>query len=79
MIKYKGFPVAPAELESLILSCRDVVADVAVLGVYNEAEGTEVPRAYVIRQPAAKGVRSEMRQADAKAVMDLVAKRAAGL
>ena len=77
MIKYKGFPVAPAELESLILSCREVVADVAVLGVYNEAEGTEVPRAYVVRQPAAKGT-NRNDATDGKAITDLVAKRAAG-
>lgn len=45
MIKYKGLQVAPAELEALLLNHADIM-DAAVIGV--EAEGTEVPRAYVV-------------------------------
>jgi 4-coumarate--CoA ligase len=45
LIKYKGLQVAPAELEALLISHPDI-ADAAVIGV--EAEGTEVPRAYVV-------------------------------
>jgi 4-coumarate--CoA ligase len=45
LIKYKGIQVAPAELEALLISHPDI-ADAAVIGV--EAEGTEVPRAYVV-------------------------------
>ncbi|KAK7722711.1 hypothetical protein SLS57_004916 [Botryosphaeria dothidea] len=45
LIKYKGLQVAPAELEALLLNHADIM-DAAVIGV--EAEGTEVPRAYVV-------------------------------
>ncbi|MFC8347725.1 4-coumarate--CoA ligase family protein [Streptomyces sp. NPDC057280] len=51
LIKYKGFQVAPAELEALLLT-HPGIADAAVIGVYND-EGTEVPHAYVVRQPTA--------------------------
>ncbi|KZF26824.1 acetyl-CoA synthetase-like protein [Xylona heveae TC161] len=47
LIKYKGFQVAPAELEGL-LSSHPKVADVAVVGVHIPHEATEVPRAYVV-------------------------------
>ncbi|KAH8817224.1 4-coumarate-CoA ligase 2 [Xylogone sp. PMI_703] len=47
MIKYKGFQVAPAELEGLLAS-HPHVADVAVLGVWKEELASEVPRAYVV-------------------------------
>ncbi|MFP3991718.1 4-coumarate--CoA ligase family protein [Streptomyces sp. E11-3] len=49
LIKYKGYQVAPAELEALLLT-HPQVADAAVIGVY-EADGTEVPKAFVVRQP----------------------------
>ncbi|MEU3605153.1 AMP-binding protein [Streptomyces sp. NPDC035033] len=57
LIKYKGFQVAPAELEALLLT-HDGVADAAVVGV-TDAEGTEVPKAFVVRQPAAPGLTAE--------------------
>ncbi|ORY86967.1 4-coumarate-CoA ligase-like protein [Protomyces lactucae-debilis] len=46
LIKYKGLQVAPAELESLLLS-HDHIADVCVVGV--PFEDTEAPRAYVVK------------------------------
>jgi acyl-CoA synthetase (AMP-forming)/AMP-acid ligase II len=49
LIKYKGFQVAPAELEALLLTHPDV-ADVAVVGVADEDAG-ELPRAYVVLKP----------------------------
>ncbi|RVX72393.1 hypothetical protein B0A52_03581 [Exophiala mesophila] len=49
MIKYKGFQIAPAELESLLRQ-NPLVADVAVVGVEAIEKGTELPRAYVVRQ-----------------------------
>jgi len=52
LIKYKGFQVPPAELEGLLLS-HPSIEDVAVVGVYDKAQATEVPRAYVV---VAKGV-----------------------
>ncbi|MEU5278474.1 4-coumarate--CoA ligase family protein [Streptomyces asoensis] len=54
LIKYKGFQVAPAELEALLLT-HPGIADAAVIGVYND-EGNEVPHAYVVRQPTAPGL-----------------------
>ena len=51
LIKYKGFQVAPAELEALLLT-HPGIADAAVIGVYND-DNNEVPRAYVVRQPSA--------------------------
>jgi 4-coumarate--CoA ligase len=47
LIKYKGFQVAPAELEGL-LSTHPKVNDVAVIGLYDEGQATEIPRAYVV-------------------------------
>ncbi|KAK8056848.1 acetyl-CoA synthetase-like protein [Apiospora rasikravindrae] len=51
-IKYKGFQVAPAELEGVLLR-HEGVADVCVVGVHDQyqALATEVPRAYVVKAP----------------------------
>jgi acyl-CoA synthetase (AMP-forming)/AMP-acid ligase II len=49
LIKYKGYQVAPAELEALLLS-HPKVMDVACIGVRNE-EGEEVPKAFVVAAP----------------------------
>jgi acyl-CoA synthetase (AMP-forming)/AMP-acid ligase II len=46
LIKYKGFQVAPAELEALLLS-HPAVADVAVIPSPDEEAG-EVPKAFVV-------------------------------
>jgi acyl-CoA synthetase (AMP-forming)/AMP-acid ligase II len=54
LIKYKGFQVAPAELEALLLT-HPSIADAAVIGAYNE-DHNEVPHAFVVRQPAAVGL-----------------------
>ncbi|MFF0386085.1 4-coumarate--CoA ligase family protein [Streptomyces sp. NPDC004286] len=51
LIKYKGFQVAPAELEALLLT-HPGIADAAVIGVVND-EGNEAPHAFVVRQPTA--------------------------
>ena len=50
MIKYKGFQVAPAELEQLLLS-HPSVADAAVVGLPDDEAG-EVPQAFVVRRTA---------------------------
>ncbi|KAL8767745.1 MAG: hypothetical protein Q9209_005831 [Squamulea sp. 1 TL-2023] len=47
LIKYKGFQVPPAELEGLLAS-HPKADDVAVLGIYDRDQATEVPRAYVV-------------------------------
>jgi long-chain acyl-CoA synthetase len=46
MIKYKGFSVAPAQVESLLLE-HPAVADVAVIGKPSEQAG-EIPKAYIV-------------------------------
>ena len=46
LIKYKGMQVAPAELESVLLS-HPAVADAAVVPLADEACG-EIPRAFVV-------------------------------
>ncbi|OIK03983.1 4-coumarate--CoA ligase family protein [Streptomyces monashensis] len=51
LIKYKGFQVAPAELEALLLT-HPGIADAAVVGSYN-ADGNEVPHAFVVRRAGA--------------------------
>ncbi|GHB36905.1 AMP-dependent synthetase [Streptomyces viridiviolaceus] len=51
LIKYKGFQVAPAELEALLLT-HPGIADAAVIGAHDD-DGNEVPHAYVVRRPAA--------------------------
>ncbi|GAA3505656.1 hypothetical protein GCM10019016_127690 [Streptomyces prasinosporus] len=51
LIKYKGFQVAPAELEALLLT-HPGIADAAVVGVRDD-DGNEVPHAFVVRHPSA--------------------------
>ncbi|GGY94755.1 4-coumarate--CoA ligase family protein [Streptomyces poonensis] len=68
LIKYKGFQVAPAELEALLLT-HPGIADAAVIGTYND-DGNEVPHAHVVRQATAK----DLSEGD---VMTYVAERVA--
>ena len=46
LIKYKGFQVAPAELEAILIT-HPHVADCAVIGVPDEEAG-ELPKAFVV-------------------------------
>lgn len=46
LIKYKGYQVAPAELEAVLLS-NPAVADAAVIGI-KDAEAGEAPKAFVV-------------------------------
>lgn len=46
LIKYKGYQVAPAELEAVLIS-NPAVADAAVIGVKDEEAG-ETPKAFVV-------------------------------
>ncbi|MFF6915456.1 AMP-binding protein [Streptomyces sp. NPDC012466] len=68
LIKYKGFQVAPAELEALLLT-HPGIADAAVIGRYDD-DGNEVPHAFVVRQPSA----AELTEAE---IMMYVAERVA--
>lgn len=52
LIKYRGYQVAPADLEAVLLSHEDI-ADAAVIGVYDE-DGDEVPKGFVVRRPGAE-------------------------
>jgi acyl-CoA synthetase (AMP-forming)/AMP-acid ligase II len=49
LIKHKGFQIAPAELEAVLLTHEDV-ADAAVIGYPDERAG-EVPKAFVVVKP----------------------------
>jgi 4-coumarate--CoA ligase len=49
LIKYKGFQIAPAELEALLLT-HPSVADAAVVPMPDEEAG-EVPKAFIVRRP----------------------------
>ncbi|KAL5264986.1 hypothetical protein ACHWQZ_G005922 [Mnemiopsis leidyi] len=49
LIKVKGFQVAPAELEALLLE-HPLIADAAVIGIPDERAG-ERPKAFVVKRP----------------------------
>lgn len=51
LIKYKGYQVAPAVLEAVLLE-HPGIADAAVIGV-SDADGQEIPRGFVVLQPGA--------------------------
>ena len=51
LIKYKGFQIAPAELEALLITHPGVV-DVAVIGIPDDEAG-EVPKAFIVRAEGA--------------------------
>ncbi|MCT9821162.1 AMP-binding protein [Microbacterium sp. W1N] len=51
LIKYKGYQIAPAELEALLLSHPQVM-DAAVIGVARD-DGEEIPKAFVVAAPGA--------------------------
>ena len=46
LIKYKGYQIAPAELEALLLT-HPLIADAAVIGVSDD-DGQEIPKAFVV-------------------------------
>ena len=49
LIKFKGFQVAPAELEALLLT-HPAIADAAVIGIPDEEAG-EIPKAFIVLKP----------------------------
>ncbi|KAJ3092309.1 putative fatty-acid--CoA ligase FadD10 [Quaeritorhiza haematococci] len=77
LIKYKGYQVPPAELESLILN-HPSVADVAVIGKPDEEAG-EVPLAFVVlkKQEAGKQEDWEDLQECAREIQEYVGKHVA--
>jgi long-chain acyl-CoA synthetase len=60
MIKYKGFGIAPAELEALLHE-HDAVADCAVVPK-RDPEAGEIPRAFVVLRPGARVTAEELIQ-----------------
>ncbi|KIW78388.1 hypothetical protein Z517_08223 [Fonsecaea pedrosoi CBS 271.37] len=71
LIKYKGFQVPPAELEGKLMD-HPGINDVAVIGVYDEFQHTEVPRAYVVASD-----RSRTSEKDAEEIVQWLAKKVA--
>ncbi|MET8678898.1 4-coumarate--CoA ligase family protein [Streptomyces sp. NPDC004647] len=67
LIKYKGYQVAPADLEAVLLT-HEHITDAAVIGVM-DGDGNEIPKAYVVPQ---RGV-----EITADEVMAYVAERVA--
>ncbi|CAK7328267.1 unnamed protein product [Dovyalis caffra] len=67
LIKYKGYQVAPAELEQLLQSHPDI-ADAAVIP-YPDEEAGQVPLAFVVKQPQSS--------INERGIMDFVANQVA--
>ncbi|CAK4026348.1 related to 4-coumarate- ligase 2 [Lecanosticta acicola] len=82
LIKYKGWQVAPAELEGKLMD-HPLVNDIAVIGVEDTEQHTEVPRAYIVhaeRKDAGEsetGVPSKETAADAENIIKWTAERVA--
>ncbi|KAJ4374996.1 hypothetical protein N0V83_002075 [Neocucurbitaria cava] len=78
LIKYKGFQVPPAELEGKLME-NELVDDVAVIGVDDELQHTEVPRAYIVAAaPAgAQAKRAKAGETEAKVIVEWMAKKVA--
>jgi acyl-CoA synthetase (AMP-forming)/AMP-acid ligase II len=60
LIKFKGFQVAPAELEALLVT-HPAIADAAVVGRPDEEAG-EVPVAHVVRRAGAEVTADEVKE-----------------
>jgi 4-coumarate--CoA ligase len=72
LIKYKGFQVAPAELEG-ILTSHELINDVAVVGIRDESQATEVPLACVVpKEGVERSGKSE------RAIVEWLSERVAG-
>jgi len=66
LIKFKGFQVAPAELEGLLLS-NPKIKDAGVIGIPDEIAG-ELPFAFVVKQPGDTLTEQEVKDFVAKNV-----------
>lgn len=59
LIKYRGFQVAPAELEAVLLR-NPKIKDAAVIGIKDEVDG-ELPLAFVVVQPGSELTEMEVK------------------
>ncbi|MEP2532018.1 AMP-binding protein [Shimia sp.] len=64
LIKYKGFQVAPAELESTLLTHPDI-SDVAVIGI-PDGDAGEVPMAFIVAPKSAPSLEDVQAYLDGK-------------
>jgi len=71
LIKYKGFQIAPAELEALIITHPDV-ADVAVVGIPDDEAG-EVPKAFLVYKGDTSSLDQKALQQKAAEIKNFVA------
>ncbi|OMO71372.1 AMP-dependent synthetase/ligase [Corchorus olitorius] len=67
LIKYKGFQVAPVELEAMLIAHPNI-SDAAVVPMKDEAAG-EVPVAFVVRSNGSKITEDEIKQFISKQVV----------
>ncbi|PWA99282.1 4-coumarate--CoA ligase 2 [Artemisia annua] len=67
LIKYKGFQVAPAELEALLLTHPEI-SDAAVVPMIDEGAG-EVPVAFVVKSNGSNVTEAEIKQFVSKQVV----------
>ncbi|XP_031257294.1 4-coumarate--CoA ligase 1-like [Pistacia vera] len=67
LIKYKGFQVAPAELEAMLIAHPNI-SDAAVVPMKDEAAG-EVPVAFIVRSNGSKITEEEIKQYISKQVV----------
>ncbi|KAJ6945405.1 4-coumarate--CoA ligase [Populus alba x Populus x berolinensis] len=67
LIKYKGFQVAPAELEALLIAHPEI-SDAAVVGLKDEDAG-EVPVAFVVKSEKSQATEDEIKQYISKQVI----------
>ena len=70
VIKYKGYTIAPFELESLLMR-HEAVMDVAVIGKPDEQAG-EIPKAFIVLKPEWKG------KIDEQSIIEWVKERISG-
>jgi len=67
LIKFKGFQVAPAELEAMLLN-HPKISDAAVVGMKNEDAG-EVPVAFIVKSNGYELTEDEIKQFVSKQVV----------